>query len=149
MTEKRFQNMQKIILHERFQKDTIEVVDLTLCRVLLMKDSTFPWLILVPMRPDVTEIHQLSKEDRAALMEEMTAASKAISRAFCPDKINVGALGNLVPQLHIHVIGRKKTDRAWPGPVWGSGPAVPYSAEELEKTLSIVRTTLKEEFASE
>lgn len=139
--------MQNFILHSRLQNDTIHVADLKLCRVLLMNDSSFPWLILVPMRPDVTEVHQLSKEDRAALMEEMAAASKAVSRAFSPDKINIGALGNLVPQLHIHIIGRNKTDRAWPGPVWGSGQAVPYSTEELEKRLSILRPVLAEEYA--
>ena len=137
--------MENFILHERLKNDTIEVLDLKLCRVLLMNDSSFPWLILVPMRTGATEVHELSKEDRASLIEEMAAASRAISSAFSPHKINIGALGNIVPQLHVHVIGRKRTDRAWPGPVWGSGPGVPYSGEQLEKTLSTLRCSLQEE----
>lgn len=135
--------MNKFILHERLINDTVEVLDLKLCRVLLMNDSSFPWLILVPMRPRVTEVHELSKEDRARLIEETASASRAVITAFSSDKINIGALGNLVPQLHVHVVGRTKTDRAWPGPVWGSGPAVPYTDERLEKALSILRKTLQ------
>lgn len=137
--------MQTFTLHERLKNDTFEVTDLKLCRVLLMNDESFPWLILVPMRPGVTEIHVLSKEDRALLIEEMAAASRAVTRAFNPDKMNLGALGNLVPQLHIHVVGRKKTDRAWPGPVWGSGSGKPYSSEGLQQTLALVRSALLEE----
>jgi diadenosine tetraphosphate (Ap4A) HIT family hydrolase len=136
--------MENFILHERLKNDTVEVIDLKLCRVLLMNDSHFPWLILVPMRPGATEVHELSKEDRITLIEEASAASRAISAAFSPDKINIGALGNLVPQLHVHVVGRAKNDRAWPGPVWGSGPAVPYTDEQLEKTLSILRKAIQE-----
>lgn len=140
--------MEKFILHERLQNDTVEVMDLSLCRVLLMNDESFPWLILVPMRPGATEIHGLSKEDRAALIEETSLASRAISAVFSPDKINVGALGNLVPQLHVHVIGRRRTDRAWPGPVWGSAKGAAYSAAALEHTLSIIRSALIRESAS-
>lgn len=139
--------MQTFTLHERLKNDTFEVTDLKLCRVLLMNDESFPWLILVPMRPGVTEIHVLSKEDRALLIEEMAAASRAVTRAFNPDKMNIGALGNLVPQLHIHVVGRKKTDRAWPGPVWGSGGGKTYSSEGLQQTLSLVRSAILEERA--
>lgn len=140
--------MERFTLHERLENDTVEVTDLRLCRVLLMKDASFPWLILVPLRPAVTELYELSKEDRAALVEEAAAASRAISRVFCPDKINIGALGNLVPQFHLHVIGRRKTDRAWPGPVWGSGSAVPYSSKGLEEALSVLRHAIQEEAAT-
>ncbi|MBI2400515.1 MAG: HIT domain-containing protein [Deltaproteobacteria bacterium] len=139
--------MDNFILHERLKNDTIEVIDLKLCRVLLMNDSHFPWLILVPMRPGATEVHELSKEDRSILIEEACAASRAISSAFSSDKINIGALGNLVPQLHVHVVGRTRTDRAWPGPVWGSGPAVPYTTAQLEQTLTSLRSALSKEFA--
>lgn len=139
--------MENFTLHERLKNDTVEVVDLVLCRVLLMNDSSFPWLILVPMREGATEVHELSKEDRITLIEEASLASSAISAAFSPDKINIGALGNLVPQLHVHVVGRTKNDRAWPGPVWGSGPAVPYSAEQLEQTLASLRSALSKELA--
>lgn len=108
-----------------------------------MKDSSFPWLILVPQRPEVRELHDLSREDRAVFMEEIARVSEAIQSIFNPDKINLGALGNIVPQLHMHVIGRFKTDRAWPGPVWGSGEALPYSPEGLQTTLERFRVALK------
>lgn len=119
------------ILHQRLKEDAIEVTRLKLSRVLLMRDSSFPWLILVPERENISEIHELSMEDRAVLIEEISLASQVIERLYMPDKINVGALGNVVPQLHIHVIGRFRTDRAWPGPVWGTGPAEPYPDEDL------------------
>ena len=139
--------MNNFTLHERLRNDTVKVMDLKLCRVLLMNDSSFPWLILVPMREGATEVHELSKEDRATLIEEASVAARAISAAFSPDKINMGALGNLVPQLHVHVVGRTRTDRAWPGPVWGSGPAVPYTTAQLEQTLASLRSALSKEFA--
>lgn len=100
-----------------------------------MKDRRFPWLILVPEREGVREIHELAAADRAALIEEVARASSALARLFRPDKMNVGALGNVVPQLHVHVVARFASDPAWPGPVWGSGPAVPYPEEELEALL--------------
>lgn len=118
------------LLHERLKADTFEITRLQLSRVLLMNDSSFPWLILVPERENIREIYELEEKDRAVLMEEIALASHIIDHLYKPDKINVGALGNLVPQLHIHVIGRYKTDRAWPGPVWGAGPAMPYADDE-------------------
>lgn len=119
------------VLNQRLKDDTFEVVRLKLSVVLLMKDRSFPWLILVPERENIREIHELSVKDRAVLMEEISLASKVIEMLYKPDKINIGALGNMVPQLHIHVIGRFRTDRAWPGPVWGTGPAESYSEDEL------------------
>ena len=127
------------VLNSRLREDSAEVICLGLCIVLLMKDSSFPWLVLVPQRDSVREMHELAKADRAVLMEEICAASSVIGALFKPDKINIGALGNLVPQLHVHVIGRFKTDRAWPGPVWGAGAMQPYSPEELQKTLLTLR----------
>jgi len=119
-----------VSLHERLRADTAPVLDLALCRVLLMDNRVWPWLILVPMRAGAVEIHRLSAEDRAALMEEVAQASRVVERLFAPDKLNVGALGNMVPQLHVHVIGRRRGDPAWPGPVWGSGHAEPYEPGE-------------------
>ena len=119
-------------LHPTLARDTVEVTRLPLCRVLLMKDRRFPWLILVPERDEVREIHELTAADRAALIEEVARASGALQRVFRPDKLNVGALGNVVPQLHVHVVARFATDPAWPGPVWGSGDAVPYPDDSLE-----------------
>lgn len=131
-------------LHPRLAADTIPVCDLALSTVLLMNDSRFPWLILVPRRPDATEIHDLLPRDRAALIEEIATASSALSAYASPDKINVGALGNMVPQLHIHVVARRRTDSAWPGPVWGSEKAVAYGTDEPERIIGPVRKLLEE-----
>jgi diadenosine tetraphosphate (Ap4A) HIT family hydrolase len=117
-------------LHERLQTDTVPVSDLGLCRVLLMNNRVWPWLILVPRREGAVEIHRLSAADQTALMAEIAAASRVVERLFAPDKLNVGALGNMVPQLHVHVVGRTRGDPAWPGPVWGSGHAEAYPADE-------------------
>ncbi|NTU43879.1 MAG: HIT family protein [Nitrospirales bacterium] len=119
-------------IHERLKADTIEIGRLGLSHLLLMNDSSLPWLILVPERADVTEIFQLSLEDCHSLIEEIGLVSRIIQDLYSPNKINVGALGNLVPQLHIHVIGRYRTDRAWPGPIWGTGPVIPYADEEVK-----------------
>ncbi len=132
-------------LHPRLAQDTVEVARLPLCRVLLMRDRRFPWLVLVPERESVREIHELPPEDRAALIEEIAQAGEALSRLFQPDKINVGALGNLVPQLHVHVVARRTTDPAWPGPVWGAGTPEPYEEAELaeigERIAGVLRGT--------
>jgi diadenosine tetraphosphate (Ap4A) HIT family hydrolase len=121
-------------LHERLTADTFDITRLYLCRVLLMNDCSFPWLILVPERENIRELYELDEKDRAALIEEVALASRVIKHIYKPDKINIGALGNLVPQLHIHVIGRFKSDRAWPGPVWGAGMVQPYGDDEGECT---------------
>jgi diadenosine tetraphosphate (Ap4A) HIT family hydrolase len=120
-------------LHPTLARDTVEVARLPLCRVLLMKDRRFPWLILVPERESAREIHELPAADRAELIEEIARAGEVLERLFRPDKLNVGALGNVVPQLHVHVVARFAADPAWPGPVWGSGAAVPYADDELEE----------------
>lgn len=101
-----------------------------------MRDKSIPWIILVPERDGIRELHELSREDRAELIEEITLASRVIEKAYGPDKINIGALGNIVGQLHVHVIGRFVNDRAWPGPVWGAPGAAPYSDAELKDTLA-------------
>jgi diadenosine tetraphosphate (Ap4A) HIT family hydrolase len=120
-------------LHPTLARDTVEVARLPLCRVLLMNDRRFPWLILVPEREDAREIVDLAPADRAVLIEEIAQASDALRRLYRPDKLNVGALGNIVPQLHVHVIARFTADPAWPGPVWGSGTPQPYQEIEIEE----------------
>ena len=120
-------------LHPTLARDTVEIARLPLCRVLLMKDRRFPWLILVPERQEIREIHELTPEDRRQLVEEIARVSEVLVRLFHPAKLNVGALGNIVPQLHVHVVARFETDPAWPGPVWGSGPTLPYADEEMEE----------------
>ena len=119
-------------LHQTLAKDTVTVASLPLSQVLLMNDVRYPWLILVPQREDIREIHHLAKDDQDTLFKEIMLASNIVETIFSPEKINIGALGNLVPQLHIHVIARYKDDAAWPGPVWGHGEAVPYAPEPLE-----------------
>jgi diadenosine tetraphosphate (Ap4A) HIT family hydrolase len=120
-------------IHPTLARDTVEVARLPLCRVLLMNDRRFPWLILVPERESLREIHDLPPADRSTLIEEITRAGQVLVRLFQPDKLNTGALGNIVPQLHVHVVARYVIDAAWPGPVWGSGAAVVYPASGLEE----------------
>ena len=129
-------------LHPQLGRDGETIGTLKLCRVLLMNDSRYPWLILVPERPGVSEIHELEAEDRALLMEEIVRASGALETLFGPDKINIGALGNIVPQLHVHVIARNRDDPAWPGPVWGHSAPVPYGEEELTAMVARLGTAL-------
>lgn len=119
------------ILNQRLRDDTVEIINLNLSRILLMKDKSFPWLILVPEKEDIKEIYELTAKDRAILIEEISLASQIIETLYTPDKINIGMLGNIVPQLHIHVIGRFKTDCAWPGSAWGACHREPYSEEGL------------------
>ncbi|MCM0147375.1 HIT domain-containing protein [Photobacterium galatheae] len=107
-------------LHPRLSADTQVIGDLPLCRVLLSKEAIGPWLILVPRYESLQEIHHMATADQQQLMIESSATAQLLETHFSPDKINIGALGNLVPQLHIHHIARFTTDIAWPGPVWGN-----------------------------
>ena len=113
-------------LDPRLAADTVEVGDLALCRVLLMDDARFPWLILVPRRAGLTEITDLAEADAAALWQEIRLTTGVIQALAKPDKVNVGALGNVVAQLHVLVVGRFRSDPAWPGPVWGFETRKPY-----------------------
>lgn len=113
-------------LDPRLAGDTIAIGDLALSSVLLLNDARFPWFVLVPRRPGLSEIADLSDEDGAELMREIRIATGVMLDLARPDKVNVGALGNVVAQLHVHVIGRFRSDPAWPGPVWGHGARQPY-----------------------
>ncbi len=112
--------------HPVIAGSTYVVGDLPLCRVLMTDDARFPWLMLLPRRADAEEIIDLTEADREQLMREISAASEAVRTLFSPLKINVGALGNKVRQLHVHVVARFESDAAWPGPIWGSGAAEPF-----------------------
>ena len=112
----------------RLHADTIPVGDLALSSVLLMDDARFPWFILVPRREGASEVTDLSAPDAAALMSEIRIATRVMLDLAKPDKVNVGALGNVVPQLHVHVVGRFRSDPAWPDPVWAHGSRTPYPA---------------------
>ena len=127
------------VLHERLDADSAHVIDWPLCRVLLMNDATFPWLILVPMRDGLRDFHDVASADKPALVEEIDRASGALQSLHNPDKINIAALGNVVPQLHIHVIARFTNDPAWPGPIWGEGSVMPYKNEELSNTVDALK----------
>lgn len=129
-------------LHPQLAKDCRDLGRLDLCRVLLMDDSNYPWFILVPEREGMSEIHALDDADRAQLWEESALLSRALVKAFAPDKLNIAALGNVVPQLHVHHIVRYKHDAAWPQPVWGKVPAKPYYAAEAEKLAASMRALL-------
>ncbi len=113
-------------LDSRLEADTIPIGDLALSSVLLLNDARFPWFVLVPRRTGASEITDLSEEDSAALMDEIRIACGVMLELSRPDKVNIGALGNIVTQLHVHVIGRFRSDPAWPGPVWGFGTRTPY-----------------------
>ena len=118
-------------LHPQLAKDTILLGKFDLCLLLLMDDESYPWFILVPDRKNITEIFQLSREDQITLMEESSFLSSKLAELFNADKLNIAALGNVVPQLHIHHIVRYKNDPAWPGPVWGVQPPARYSYSTL------------------
>jgi diadenosine tetraphosphate (Ap4A) HIT family hydrolase len=129
-------------LHPQLAKDCRDLGHLGLCRLLLMDDSNYPWFILVPEREGVSEIHALHDPDRSKLWEESALLSRALVKGFAPDKLNIAALGNMVPQLHVHHIVRYKHDPAWPAPVWGKLPAKPYYAAEAEKLRALMRSLL-------
>ncbi|SLN24385.1 HIT domain-containing protein [Oceanibacterium hippocampi] len=119
-------------LDPRLEADTVPFGAFPVSRLLLMRDARYRWFILVPERDDLRELHRLSVADRHAVSDETAAVADMLERLCAPDKINVAALGNMVPQLHVHVIARHVGDPAWPGPVWGRGEAVPYRDEEVE-----------------
>lgn len=121
-----------MILHPQLGKDSIFICDLSLCQVRRIKDGNYPWLVLIPKRDDVTEIIHLSKDDQILLMADIDLASKVLIDLYAPDKLNVAALGNMVPQLHVHVIARYKKDAAWPAPVWGKVPAIDLADDDVQ-----------------
>jgi len=129
-------------LHPRLAADTREITRLPLCRVLLMNDRRFPWAILVPQRADIREIHQLSAADRATLIEEIARVASVMEKLHKADKMNVAALGNMVPQLHVHIIARFATDPAWPTPIWGKGTAEAYDPAQMEAAVAKIKGAL-------
>jgi diadenosine tetraphosphate (Ap4A) HIT family hydrolase len=129
-------------LHPQLDADAITLGDLPLSRVLLAKDASYPWLLLVPRRAKAREIIDLDGTDQALLMEEVAAASRALKAVTTCDKLNVAAIGNLVPQLHVHVIARRHTDAAWPRPVWGVAPPVAYDPASLDAFIAALRCAI-------
>jgi diadenosine tetraphosphate (Ap4A) HIT family hydrolase len=126
-------------LHSQLQKDTVDIGDLPLSRVLVIKDAQYPWLLLVPRRADIAEIIDLNEVEQAQLMTEISRVGRVLKDITKCDKLNVAALGNMVPQLHIHIIARRTSDAAWPRPVWGATPPLPHDPEELQNFISALR----------
>lgn len=133
-------------LDSRLQQDTLVVGDFPLCRLLLMNDANYPWFILVPRREAVSELFQLDAVDQQALWGEATRLAEVLKDAFSADKMNVATLGNVVSQLHMHVIVRRREDPAWPAPVWGRLPARAYTDAEIALVLERLRLVLTADF---
>lgn len=130
------------ILHTQLQQDCFYLGRLELCHLLLMNDCQYPWCILVPDRENISEIYQLPADEQIALSRESALLAAAMMTAFAGEKMNIAALGNVVPQLHVHHIARFRTDPAWPAPVWGKLPVSPYSEQARQDTIIRLRTQL-------
>lgn len=133
-------------VHPQLKQDCIVVGNFPLSLLLLHKDSRFPWFILVPMRDGISESYQLTTEDRQQLCRESDYLSEQLAKRFNADKMNVAAIGNIVPQLHVHHVVRYKNDPVWPSPVWGNGKAVEYDADGLRLMHNKLRQILKNDF---
>ncbi|GEK12814.1 HIT domain-containing protein [Aliivibrio fischeri] len=129
-------------LHPRLQQDCIVLGNLPLCKVLLIKEDIGPWLILVPRIEELKEIHHMTDEQQIQFIKESSAVALLLEDNFSPDKINIGALGNLVPQLHIHHIARFTTDVAWPGPVWGNTTGIIRAQSSQTQLVDLLRDKL-------
>jgi diadenosine tetraphosphate (Ap4A) HIT family hydrolase len=129
-------------LHPRLKQDCIAIGRFELCRLLMMNDSQYPWFILVPERTGLQEIYQLSKAERELLTEESSYLTENLAMLYKADKMNIAAIGNMVPQLHIHHIVRYRTDKAWPAPIWGKFDAVPYTERQIADNLVLIKDRL-------
>jgi diadenosine tetraphosphate (Ap4A) HIT family hydrolase len=125
-------------LHAQLKQDCFIVGQFELCLVLLLNDSQFPWFILVPQRENIREIYELRSEDQQLLIQESSYFSQRLATIFEAEKLNVAAIGNIVPQLHVHHIVRYQTDKAWPAPVWGKFAATPYTTQQRDSRISKV-----------
>ena len=130
-------------LHTRLEQDCIPVGRFELCRLLMMNDCQYPWFILVPEVAGATEIYQLNKAQRALLIEESCYLAETLVTLYEAHKMNIAAIGNLVPQLHIHHVVRYQTDIAWPGPIWGKFATLPYTEQQIEDNLARLRGGLR------
>ncbi len=126
-------------LHPQLARDTIEIGDLPLSRVLVVNDANWPWLLLLPRRLGASEIIDLDEVEQAQLMTEIARTARAMKAVTACDKLNVAALGNVVPQLHVHVIARRQGDAGWPRPIWGAAPAIAHDRGELDRFIGALR----------
>ena len=134
--------MSEFALDDRLARDSRSLIRIGLCELRLQNDRRWPWLVLVPQRPDVAEVFELTPLDQAMLTFEMNTVAVALKAATGAEKINVAALGNIVRQLHVHIIARNEGDAAWPGPVWGYGRAEPYADDEMEALVNRILENL-------
>ena len=134
-------------LHPQLAQDTVPVGDLALCRVLLANDANYPWTILVPRLPALTEIIDLAENEQGQLLGEIDTVARALKTITGCDKLNIAAIGNVVSQLHIHVVARRRSDAAWPKPVWGAAPATAYDPAAREHLIDALRAALPFESA--
>ncbi|TYC51830.1 HIT family protein [Rhodobacterales bacterium] len=135
-------------LNARLEGDSYFVTDLPLSEVRLMKDANYPWLMLVPRQSNLVEIIDLEEEDQMQLMREIALASRVMRKVTDCEKLNVGALGNQVSQLHVHIVARFRDDPAWPGPVWGAVAPMKYEAEKMEALIEQLRDAFSDEAAT-
>jgi diadenosine tetraphosphate (Ap4A) HIT family hydrolase len=126
-------------LHPQLEQDTETIGDLALSRLLVSNDASYPWLLLVPRRPGASEIIDLDAADQRELMTEIAVVSQALKAITACDKLNVAAIGNIVPQLHVHIVARRHGDPAWPKPVWGALPAQAWDPAERERLVAAMR----------
>lgn len=134
--------MSEFELDGRIARDSDLIATLDLCQLRIQNDSRWPWLVMVPQRADMTEIFELSEADQALLSAEVNHVAAALKEITCATKINVGALGNIVRQLHVHVIARFEGDANWPGPIWGYGSAEPYDSEKRQALVNTLMEKL-------
>ena len=135
--------MNDYILHSKLAADTFEVLSLEVSQLLLMNDARYPWLILVPQVSGMRDLHNLSTKQYQAVTQEIVQVSEVLESLAQAHKMNVGALGNMVPQLHIHIIARQTNDAAWPAPVWGVGEAQPYSQDAAKTLIQQIASKLR------
>lgn len=138
-----FNVMTHFQLNTRLQQDCFVVGRFALSQLLMMNDQQYPWFILVPQRDDITEIYQMEESDRQLLMAESCLLAEKIVEIYQPDKLNIAAIGNLVPQLHLHHVARYKTDKAWPAPIWGKFDACPYAEQDAQMQIARLRDSLQ------
>ncbi|MEA2906757.1 MAG: hypothetical protein QOI12_4144 [Alphaproteobacteria bacterium] len=126
-------------LDPQLARDTVAIGELPLARALLMNDANYPWIVLVPRRPGAVEIIDLDSEQQDQLMDEIAMLSQVLKDVTRCDKLNIAAIGNIVPQLHVHIVARRRDDAAWPRPVWGAAPARTYAPAERERLIAAIR----------
>jgi diadenosine tetraphosphate (Ap4A) HIT family hydrolase len=129
-------------LDPQLARDTATIGDFPLSRALVSRDASYPWLILVPRRPGVVELMDLPDADQPQVMREIAHVGRVLKTVTASDKLNIAAIGNVVAQLHIHIVARRRGDAAWPKPIWGAGPAREYAPDALDQFIAVLRRDL-------